>query len=219
MVVVPGVAPSDRVCGPNVLHDAGMVHRHVRRSSLEGPDRVATSLHDGGDECIRRSRRTRRVVRELVLDRSPALGESIALVGRQGTDPRLFDVQLPLLEPPVGALWVGLILSGAVIRRVVMLAKRIGTLLPLTQPDRETDHDEGCDPQHHHHSGIHENLRRRTSPGPAGRRRLSTLRAMGVDGASKHRPSVAELQYDMLPRYRCSVTRRGSWRGSRDTCS
>ena len=42
MVVVPGVAPSDRVGGPNMLHDAGMVHRHVRRPSLEVPDRVAT---------------------------------------------------------------------------------------------------------------------------------------------------------------------------------
>ena len=103
MVVVPGVAPSNRVGGPNVLHDAGMVHRHVRRSSLEVLNRVATSLHDGGDECIRRSRRARRVVRELVLDRSPALGEPIALVGRQGTDPKLFVVQLPLLEPPFGA--------------------------------------------------------------------------------------------------------------------
>jgi hypothetical protein len=42
MVVAPGVAPSDRVGGPNVLHDAGMVHRRVRCPLLEVPDRVAT---------------------------------------------------------------------------------------------------------------------------------------------------------------------------------
>jgi len=42
MVVAPGVAPSNRVGSPNMLHDAGMVHRHVRCPLLKVPDRVAT---------------------------------------------------------------------------------------------------------------------------------------------------------------------------------
>ena len=113
-----------------------------------------------------------RVVHELGLGRSPALGEPITLVGRQGTNLKLFDAPLPLLEPPFGAMWVGMTLSGAVMRRAVLLAKRIGTLLPPAQPDCETDHDEGRDPQHDHQSGIHGNPRRRTSPGSAGRRHL-----------------------------------------------
>ena len=42
LVVAPGVAPSNRVGGPNMLHDAGMVHRHVRCPLLEVPNRIAT---------------------------------------------------------------------------------------------------------------------------------------------------------------------------------
>jgi hypothetical protein len=103
MVVVPGVAPSNRAGGPNVLHDAGMVHRNVRCSSLEVPNRVATSLHDRDDERLGGSRGARRVIHELGLDRSPAVSEPMALVGRQVTDPKLFGVQLPLLEPSFGA--------------------------------------------------------------------------------------------------------------------
>ena len=38
----------------------------------------------------------------------------------------------------------------------------------LAEPDRETDQDEGCDPQHDHHSSIHENLRWRSSPRVSG---------------------------------------------------
>src|SRR5688572_30803502 len=170
MIVVPGVAPSNRVGGPEMLHDAGMVHRDVRCPLLKVPDRVASCLHDLGDQRIRCQRGARRVIHELDLGRSPTFGQPIALIWRQGTNPKLFDAPLLLVKLPLGMVLISVLLSSAVMHRIERFAKRIGAFPSLVEPDRETDQDEGCDPQYDHHSGIHENLRWRTSPGSAGRR-------------------------------------------------
>jgi hypothetical protein len=193
MVVVPGVAPSNRVGGSKMLHDAGMVHRDVRCPLLEVPDRISAPVHDLGDEHISCSGRASRIVLEECLSRAPAQREARALVGRQSSYPKPLRPPPAFRDLPIGAASIHLRLSSTGLHGERLSAWRGATLAPPTPPERQANYDQGSDPQSEHHSVIHEHLRVCASPVSASCGHESNLGAVRVDGSGLHTHTTPRL--------------------------
>src|SRR5438445_9740594 len=125
---------------PVVLHDVGVIDRHVGRTLLEVLHRVTALSHDVQDECVRLVDGLARSVHEPLLRGPP--GDDVALAALRSERP-YFHALTPL--PPRRELRLGIPALALLPDRPVVLRPELA-LQPMRAtpaPHRPTDSDEG----------------------------------------------------------------------------
>jgi hypothetical protein len=137
---LPTLLADSNVVGRSVVLDhVRMIHRHVGGALLEVSDGITTNLHEVGDETVGFDHGALGVVHEASLIRTPRVGESIPVLGRERLDVQLLNALDAVAELTLGVARVAVLADESLVLGTELPSQLFRTSL-LDEHERDDDH-------------------------------------------------------------------------------